>query len=56
MAKNSMEKPSSSSQQQVELSWFICPNGLLSHTELIGKHLPIHFERLVEVLVPQSAL
>ena len=50
MAKKSMEKPSSSSQRQVELSWFICSNGLLSHIEFqksIGKHLPIHFERLV---------
>ena len=31
--KNSMEKPSSSSQRQVELSWFICSYGLLSHIE-----------------------
>ena len=53
--KNSMEKSSSSLQRQVELSWFICSNGLLFHIKFyksIGKHLPIHLERLVEVLVP----
>ena len=50
MAKNSMKKPSSSSQHQVELSQFIYSNGLLSLTEFkksIGKHLPIYFKRLV---------